>query len=275
MKTLLSVVLLSALFFSCKQNNTGVSPTSSLGDTIQTESGLKYYFYKKGNGRKIEPSSKVAVYTDLYVNNADTIFWSTATSEDSLLNFYHRKTPLISGFTEVHDYLSEGDEIIVIIPNSLAYGKAGRGAMPPSATLIYNPLVIKSVSEPKPLISDSLFTTLKTKGVADAIAQYETLINSKAKENYHSDFELLTSNLMRSLTKDSLFAEQEAIANFLVTKTEDQNYHRNLAVQAANAAEAQGKYAEAIVYLQPWANKEPNEPWWQNRIKALRKKHLN
>ena len=34
--------------------------------------------------------------------------------------------------------------------------------MPPSATLIYDPLVVLSVSEVKSLISDSLFITIKT-----------------------------------------------------------------------------------------------------------------
>ncbi len=63
--------------------------------------------------------------------------------------FIHGKTRLIKGFSELNNYLSEGDEVVAILPDSLAYGKAGRNGMPGGATLIYKPYIVRSVSEPE------------------------------------------------------------------------------------------------------------------------------
>lgn len=273
MKKIILYAFVCSLAFSCKKTaNTATEKEVQLGDTIQTASGLSYYFIKKGNGRKIEEGSKVQVYTDLYINDADTTLWTTSTAADSLFTFYHQKTSLIEGFTEVHNYLSEGDEVVAIMPDSIAYGKEGRGTVPPSATLIYKPLIVKYVSEPKPLLSDTLYIITKTQSIAQATEFYDKIMASEEKNTYHTDIDLMVNDFLRQFTRDNLFAEQEAFANFLLTKTTDANYQRSLAFQAANAAEAQGKFKEAISYLEPWITKEPEEPYWQNKVNELKEK---
>ena len=94
-------------------------------------------FLKVGKGRKIEIGSKVKAYYDLYINDADTIDESTSTEKDSIFEFVHGKTPLIKGFSELNNYLIEGDEVIAIIPDSLAYGEES------NETLIYKPYIVK------------------------------------------------------------------------------------------------------------------------------------
>ncbi|MDB4304109.1 FKBP-type peptidyl-prolyl cis-trans isomerase [Desulfosarcina sp.] len=150
MKNIISLSIIIIIALSCvNQPNNKDQENFSLNDTITTTSGLKYIFLKKGKGPKIELGSEVKAYTDLYINDADTIFWTTATEKDSVFQFTHGKTRLIKGFSELNNYLSEGDEVIAILPDSLAYGKAGRNGMPGGATLIYKPYIVKSVSEPK------------------------------------------------------------------------------------------------------------------------------
>ena len=97
-------------------------------------------------------------------------------------------------------------------------------------------------------------------------------MSSEEKNSYHSDMDLIVNNLLRSLGRDSLFVEVEAFSKFLMLKTNDSNHQRTLAFQAASAAEAQMKYKEAISYLEPWAEKEPDQPWWKNKIAELNKK---
>ena len=102
MKKLLTLFILSALILSCETEKKS-DRNIVLGDTITTTSGLKYIFLKEGFGRKIEEGSKVKIYTDLYLNDADTTIWRTAGDKDSIFPFIHRKTNLIKGFTEIHD----------------------------------------------------------------------------------------------------------------------------------------------------------------------------
>ena len=272
MKKTLTLLIITLFLCSCNKKPNKVSEKNSLGDTIQTASGLKYYYLKRGDGRKIEETSKVSVYTDLYMNDSDSVFWTTSTAADSLFTFYHKKTSLIKGFSELHDYLVEGDKVIAYLPYTIAYGKDGSRGIPPKATLVYNPLVVKSVSEPKALLSDSLYAITNNKGVESAIDFYNKVMSSEEKDTYHSDMDLMVNNLLRSLGRDSLFVEVEAFSTFLMSKTNDSNHQRNLAFQAASAAEAQMKYKEAISYLEPWAEKEPDQPWWKNKIAELNRK---
>jgi hypothetical protein len=272
MQKLFPLLFIIIFIFSCNQTPKKVDKENALGDTIQTASGLKYYYLKRGNGRKIEESSKVSVYTDLFLNNSDSVFWTTATAADSLFTFYHKKTSLIKGFRELHDYLVEGDEVIAYIPDSIAYGKEGSRGIPPKTTLVYNPLIVKSVSEPKALLSDSLYTITKDKGVQSATAFYDQVMSSEQKNAYHADMDLMINNFLRSLSSDNLFLEVEAFAKFFMSKTNVSDHQRTLAFQASSAAEAQKKYKEAITYLEPWAEKEPDQPWWKNKIAELNKK---
>ena len=272
MQKLLSLLFIIIFIFSCNRTSEKADKKNALGDTIQTSSGLKYYYLKRGDGKKIEKTSKVSVYTDLYMNDSDSVFWTTSTAADSLFTFYHKKTSLIKGFSELHDYLVEGDEVIAYLPYTIAYGKDGSRGIPPKATLVYNPLVVKSVSEPKDLLSDSLYAITNNKGIQSAIEFYDKVMSSEEKNSYHSDMDLMVNNLLRSLGRDSLFVEVEAFSSFLMSKTNDSNHQRTLAFQAASAAEAQMKYKEAISYLEPWAEKEPDQPWWKNKIAELNKK---
>ena len=102
LKNIPVILLIAFTIFSCNNNEKlNNSRNIILNDTITTLSGLKYIFLKEGKGRKIEIGSKVKAYTDLYINDADTIFWTTSTEKDSIFidNWFKERK-------EVHNQLN-------------------------------------------------------------------------------------------------------------------------------------------------------------------------
>lgn len=271
MKKLNLLLLASIILFSCKSEVKKSDRNIVLGDTITTKSGLKYIFLKEGNGKKIEPNSKVKIFTDLYLNDADTTIWKTSTAPDSVFAFIHQKTSLIKGFKEVHNYLVEGDEIIAILPDSLAYGAKGRGTVPPKATLVYNPLIVKYVSEPKEIIADTLLTITKDKGADAATAFYEEVSKGQDADKYHLELDDLRS-LTTQLERDSLFVELESVSKYFLSKTNDNNSKQNFFYGLATAYFKQGKIKEAIEVVEPLTKQELNKDYWINVLAELNKK---
>lgn len=271
MKKFSLLLFVTILCYACQTDKKATKTTETLGDTITTKSGLSYIFLKKGNGKKIQPGARVKVYTDLYINDADTALWKTSEDKDSVFSFIHRKTALIRGFSEQFDYLSEGDEIIAIIPDSLAYGETGNGPVPPKATLIYKPLIVKYVSEPKEMITDTLLAITQKKGIKAAIEFYEKATNDETSVKYHTELEEL-STLANGLAQNKLFSELEQIVDYFSTKTEDANMKQNFSYNKIMALEAQGKIKEAIEITKRLSEQELNKGFWIKKLDDLKAK---
>lgn len=143
----LSFLTFSFLILCSCQFKQGASQASESGDTIQTASGLKYLYLKKGDGPMVVSGAKVGTLLSLKVD--DSVVWNSYEQPDSLFSFVADSTRLIKGFTEVVSYLRQGDEIIAILPDSLAYGAKGAGdVIPPHATLVYDQFKVVSVVLP-------------------------------------------------------------------------------------------------------------------------------
>ena len=271
--SVISLMLFSLL--SCNEGKKNIKNRNiTLNDTVTTSSGLKYIFLKEGKGRKIEVGSKVKSYTDLYINNADTIFWTTSTDKDSIFQFIHGKTSLIKGFSELNNYLVEGDEVIAIIPDSLAYGKEGRSGVPPGATLVYNPYIVKHVSEAKKILSDTLYTISSSTNSRTSIKFYETVMSSELKNEYHAELDDM-SDLLMKLNKDSLFLETEILADYFIDKTKETDLLQGFCYYKLVALDAQGKYQEAILFVEPLTTQESNQEFWKSSLIELQEKLNN
>lgn len=147
MRNYLLISIVVGVLFSACHYKTGQTSSSELGDTIQTASGLKYLYLKRGAGQHVVSGSKVGTYLSLKVG--DSVVWNTNELPDSLFTFVADSTRLIKGFTEVSLLLREGDEIIAILPDSLAYGAKGAGdVIPPFTTLVYDQFKVVSVELP-------------------------------------------------------------------------------------------------------------------------------
>lgn len=196
------------LFASC--NNTKQSKKEiALGDTIQTTSGLQFYYIKKGDGPKVEKGSKIATYLSLQVDGK--VIWNTDELPDSAFTYVADYSKLIKGFTEMTMLLREGDEVLAILPDSIAYGAKGAGdIVPPHATLVYDQFKVLKVDAPKAFLSDVLLADLKEKSLADAVKSYQQITTSADTLKYHTDNEQLL-RVWEKLNADSL---HQAAADF-------------------------------------------------------------
>ena len=103
----------------------------------KTESGLRYQFIQKGDGKKAEAGKTVSVHYEGSLENGK-VFDSS----------YQRKKPIefklgigqvIEGWDEGIALLKVGDKARFVIPSDLGYGPAGAGGViPPNATLIFD-----------------------------------------------------------------------------------------------------------------------------------------
>ena len=156
----------------------------------QTESGLQYKFWKKGNGQKVEVGSYVKTKLSLMVE--DSVVWTSYESPDSVFAFVVGKSPVIPGFEEMALLMREGDDVYVSIPDSLAYGDRGAGeVIPPNATIVYDRYEMVSVSAPKKMLTDTLGSALIAGGPEQAVALFESISNSDLKEDYHMVLDLV------------------------------------------------------------------------------------
>jgi len=271
MKNYFILFILSALFYSCNQREKKESRNIVLGDTITTASGLKYIFLKEGKGKPIRKHSKVEEYMDLYLNDSDSIFWSTSTEKDSIIGFIHESTSMIKGFEELNNYLVEGDEIIAILPDSIAYGKEGGNGMAPNTTLIYSPLIVKKVSEPKKLINDTLQTITQNKGSQAAINFFQNIIDSELKNEFHTDMELIFT-LLDSLTDQKLYKETEKLSKFFKGITREDSELETFAFYEMLALEEQGNIDQAMLIVKEQLKKYSHWDWWNDKATELDKK---
>ncbi len=267
MKKLSILLILAITFSSCNKEVKKSTRNIAVGDTIKTDSGLQYILLKEGLGPKIEEGSKVSIFTNLYLNDDSKVFWTTSTAKDSSFTFIHGKTPLIDGFSELHEHLYQGDRVVAIIPYQLAYGDKESRGIPAKSTLIYDPLVVKTVSEPKEIITDTLFTITKQESVDKAITFYE----NASKNAFHTDLNLIPS-LLRKLNVDSLFVAQEVFSKFFYKKaTNDQDKQQFIYYQIS-ALEKQGKIKEAIEIIEPLTKLETNQTYWKGYLSVLQSK---
>ncbi len=183
----LSLLSLLALFIAaaCTSDKTN-ERNIVLGDTIKTESGLKYMFTKIGKGPAVQTGSKVSTYLALSVDGKEV--WNTNGPPDSSFTFIANKDRMIKGFTEVTMKLYEGDEIIAILPPAIAYGEKGAGAdIPPNATLVYTQYKMKKVNAPKASLSDTLLLAYQSGGHNQMVTRYNQIMNSPDTAKYYYD----------------------------------------------------------------------------------------
>ena len=266
--TLLSIFILLA---SCKEKPTTADDATALGDTITTSSGLKYLYLKKGNGQKIEMGSMVVSYTDLYIKELDSLLWTTSTMHDSVFKFIQEKETMIKGFTELNSYLVEGDEVVAVLPDSIAYGKEDHNGLPGGSTLVYDPYVVKKVTPKKEDIVDTLVQIIKTQKVDNALRFYEEERDKAAQGSFHTDVDLIYMGLLTELVQDSLATEILQVADYMEAQTSDSNTLFALQTVQVYALQMQGKLEEALAEAQTYAanTDAENEAYWQNRLAEL------
>ncbi len=265
------IVMISSGIYSCNNDAKQHDRNIVLNDTITTPSGLKYIVLKEGEGRKIEDGSKVKAFTELYINDDENVFWSTATSKDSVFEFIHGKSKLIDGFAELNNYLVEGDSVIAIIPDSLAYKDQVKNGIPPGSTLIYKPYQVRFVSQPKAVLKDTLLHIIKTKNASEAITFYNGIVTGNKKDIFHTDIQDML-NVVSEAFQDSLYSESVVLAKHFIDQTDDKEIIQNLSYISLLSLEAENRYEEALELVTPLAKQAKNQEFWHDKMTELKTK---
>jgi hypothetical protein len=260
-----SVVL---IIISC---NTGNKSNDSLAiallDTIQTKSGLEYYYIKKGEGRKVETGSEVSTYLSLMVE--DSVVWTSYDERDSLFTFIANRDKMIKGFTEMIMLLREGDEVVAILPDSIGYGEKGSGNIPPHAILIYNKFKMVKVSKPKKLLSDTLLPVIEKEGIAKMIEKYQQIISSPDSAEYHRSINQIYS-IWDELNRKNMHQQALDLIDFY-NKKESDWYLRSL---SATSLEKMGLLQRSMDSLNILIQEYPTVQGLKNDRKLLAEKIL-
>ena len=104
-----------------------------------TESGLQYEVLTEGKGAKPTASDKVTVhYTGKLIDG--TVFDSSVERGEPAT---FGVTPVIPGWVEALQLMSEGAKYRLYIPSQLAYGPQGAGPIGPNQTLIFDVELLK------------------------------------------------------------------------------------------------------------------------------------
>ncbi len=103
----------------------------------KTNSGLRYQFIQRGNGKKAEAGKTVSVHYSGSLENGKVFDSSYARKKP--IEFPLGQGHVIAGWDEGIALLQVGDKARFVIPSFLGYGTQGAGgAIPPNATLIFD-----------------------------------------------------------------------------------------------------------------------------------------
>ncbi|MCZ4694170.1 hypothetical protein DWB61_05310 [Ancylomarina euxinus] len=237
-----------------------------LGDTIRTASGLQYYYEKMGKGRKVEAGCEMATYLSLKVG--DDVVWTSADQPDSLFTYVAGYTRLIRGFTEMSMLLREGDEVIAILPDSLAYGAKGAGdIIPPHATLVYDKFIVVRVDEAKGVMADTLLKAIEIGGEKAVWEKYKEITETADSNKYHSGQDHLY-RLWDKLSKADQHKKAAEVAACFAGATNDNKLWYKMVL----SLEKLGELKEAKENLEVLIGKEPNNKEMADKLIELKGK---
>ena len=158
------------------------------GDTITTQSGLKYLILSKGKGAHAELNKNVEVHYTGYLTNGK-VFDSSVERSDPI-EFILGTGQVIPGWDEGIALMNIGDKFRLIIPSNLAYGEKGAGeVIPPNSTLIFDVQLI-NIGIPKQSINEVLMDLVLADSIQAAINKYHDL-----KKNNFNDYNFKESQL--------------------------------------------------------------------------------
>lgn len=106
------------------------------GEPIVTDSGLRYYDIKVGEGAQPDPTDTVRVHYTGWLVNGEKFDSSFDHPGGQPAQFMLNQ--VIPGWTEGVGGMKAGGKRKLIIPADLAYGDMGRPGIPPGATLIFD-----------------------------------------------------------------------------------------------------------------------------------------
>ena len=103
----------------------------------KTESGLRYQFIQKGEGKQAQTGKTVSVHYEGSLESGKV--FDSSYPRKKPIEFKLGQGQVIEGWDEGIELLRVGDKARFVIPSHLGYGSRGAGgAIPPNATLIFD-----------------------------------------------------------------------------------------------------------------------------------------
>ncbi|SDX66543.1 peptidylprolyl isomerase [Flavobacterium degerlachei] len=103
----------------------------------KTESGLRYQFIQRGEGKQAQAGKTVSVHYEGSLENGKV--FDSSYPRKKPIEFKLGQGQVIEGWDEGIALLKVGDKARFVIPSDLGYGSRGAGgAIPPNATLIFD-----------------------------------------------------------------------------------------------------------------------------------------
>ena len=266
MRNIFILIIVTLIGLNACSYSKGKTEGIALGDTIQTPSGLKYYYEKMGDGRKVEPGCELATYLSLKVD--DKVVWNSSEMPDSSFTYVAGYTRLIKGFSEVSMLLREGDEIVAILPDSLAYGTKGAGdIIPPNSTLVYDKFIVKSVAEPKGIMADTLIKSIGIGGEKAVMDKYMQITTTADSSIYHKGQDHLY-RLWDKFNRDDQHKKAAEVAACFADITNDNKLWYKMVLSLENL----GELKAAKENLEILIVKEPNNKEMADKLIELKDK---
>ncbi len=106
-------------------------------DAIATPSGLKYVVVEEGEG-DATPAKGAMVKAHYTGKLLDGTKFDSSYDRGQPIDFPVGEGRVIKGWDEAFLSMKKGEKRVLIIPSSLGYGPAGRGPIPPNATMVFD-----------------------------------------------------------------------------------------------------------------------------------------
>lgn len=260
----LNYLILLTFIFSCSQTQEKKDSISD-NDTITTASGLQYYYLKRGDGPMVQKGASVDTKLSLMVN--DSVVWTSYEDEDSVFSFIVGVSGVIKGFEEMAFLMREGDNVVAILPDSLAYGDRGAGDdIPPNATLVYDRYEMVRVSEPKKMLGDTLYPILENDSYEAMMNAYYAILNSSLKEEYHINEK---GDLYNRLMKNERYQDLELLAREFESQANSINEKQTTWYYQLLAMEQQGDTSRFIQRVNEIIELDPEEAYWKEALQRM------
>ncbi len=232
-----------------------------VGDTITTETGLKYAFTQLGSGPRPDTGDLMIIHgVGTFTDGSE--FWNTRT-ENAPYEYMFGVDGVIRGFSEGMGYVREGDRVTIEMMPELAYGDRDRAGIPPNSTLIFDYEILRV---PKGSVRSLLREGSETGGVDARLARIRALPDMASR--YASESSIRAA--ARNAEREEEGAAEKVLALGVELLPESFRLHAGLGRAQAErgaAREAIASY-EAAVRLNPRVN-EGEQQAYETALEAL------
>ncbi len=116
----------------------------------ETPSGIKYNVIEAGEGIQLSEEMHVSLNYTGYIDDAAQTLFDSSYEREEPLQFILGRRMVIPGWEEALPEFKVGDVVRMWVPYHMAYGRQGRGPIPPKANLVFELEILDAQSTVSP-----------------------------------------------------------------------------------------------------------------------------